>query len=33
MFAANDPVGFAKVVASVLNLHVETDSREVWIVR
>jgi transmembrane sensor len=33
MFASNDPVGFAKVAASVLDLHVEVESREVWIVR
>jgi len=33
MFASNDPVGFAKVAASVLDLHVEVESKEVWIVR
>lgn len=33
MFASNDPVGFAKVAASVLDLHVEVERKEVWIVR
>jgi transmembrane sensor len=33
MFAANDPVGFARVAASVLDLHVSVESKEVWIVR
>jgi transmembrane sensor len=33
MFAANDPVGFAKVAATVLDLHIEVESNEVWIVR
>jgi transmembrane sensor len=30
-FASNDPVGFAKAAASVLNLHVEVESTEVRI--
>lgn len=33
VYAANDPVGFARVVASVLNLHVSVADNEVWIVR
>lgn len=33
MFPANDPAGFAKVAATVLNLHVEVEANEVWIVR
>ena len=33
LFASNDPVGFAKAAASVLDLHVEVESKEVWIVR
>jgi transmembrane sensor len=33
MFASNDPVGFAKVAASVLDLHIEVESKEIWIVR
>lgn len=33
MYASNDPVGFAKAAASVLELHVEVKANEVWIVR
>jgi transmembrane sensor len=33
MYASNDPVGFARAAASVLELHVEVESNEVWIVR
>lgn len=33
MYASNDPVGFAKAAASVLDLHVEVEPNEVWIVR
>lgn len=33
LFASNDPVGFAKAAASVLDLHVEVGSNEVWIIR
>lgn len=33
MFSSNDPVGFAKVAASVLSLHVEVGTNEVWIIR
>jgi transmembrane sensor len=33
MFASNDPVGFANAAASVLDLHVEVQPKEVWIVR
>lgn len=33
MYASNDPVGFAKAAASVLDLHVEVKANEVWIVR
>lgn len=33
MFPSNDPAGFARVAATVLNLHVEVEANEVWIVR
>jgi len=33
LFASNDPVGFAKVAASILDLHVEVEPEEVRIVR
>lgn len=33
LFAANDPVGFSKVVASVLDLHIVVESDKVRIVR
>ncbi len=33
MFPTNDPAGFARVAATVLNLHVEVEANEVWIVR
>lgn len=33
LYASNDPVGFAKAAASVLDLHVEIKSNEVWIIR
>lgn len=33
MYASNDPVGFAKTAASVLDLHVEVESNEIRIVR
>ncbi len=33
LFASNDPVGFARVAASILDLHVEVEPQEVRIVR
>ena len=33
LFASNDPVGFAKVVASILDLHVKVESEEIRIAR
>jgi Fe2+-dicitrate sensor, membrane component len=33
MFPSNDPAGFAKAAATVLNLHVEVEANVVWIVR
>ena len=33
LFASNDPVGFAKAVAAVLNLHTEVEDEEVRIIR